>query len=454
MASTLIDIVSDTIEREGLLRHDGGPVLVAVSGGADSVALLSVLTELGYACEALHCNFGLRGEESERDMRHAEQIAQRLRCPLSVKRFDVGARCRATSESVEMACRELRYAWFGEELHRRGAQAIAVGHHRDDNVETFMLNLLRGSGLAGLAAMSYRNERRVVRPLLDVSRAMVVEYVSSRGLGYVTDSTNSDDEFRRNRLRNRVLPLLYELFPGAEATIAASLSHMADNLRLYRKGIAALTATATEADGAIDVRRLIADHGIADASLLLFELLKERGINMTQAADIVKAAAAGRSGRRIAMGGATLMLSYGMLRAVSHDGDEGDAVAIDLDGHTPISAPIAISVSTLPIEAFDAAGLTDDTLLLDSAALEGMPSWQLRHPRRGDKMRPYGMQQPRLLSEIFKKRHIAADKRASVWLLTRNGVIVWAIGVRTSALFNIDINKNTQFIKLQAKLHQ
>ncbi|MGM9861045.1 MAG: tRNA lysidine(34) synthetase TilS [Muribaculaceae bacterium] len=452
MASTFIDIVSDTISREGLLSHDGGPVLVAVSGGADSVALLSVLTELGYACEALHCNFGLRGEESERDMHHAEQVAQALHCPLRVKRFDVEARCRATGESVEMACRELRYAWFDEERRRRGAQVIAVGHHRDDNIETFMLNLLRGSGLAGLAAMSYRNDRCVVRPLLDVTRAMITDYLSERGLTYVTDSTNADNEYRRNRIRNRVLPLINELFPQAQDTMTASLRHMADNLRLYRKGIAALTASAIGGDGAIDVRRLIADHGIGDATLLLFELLKDRGINITQATDIVASAAAGRSGRRLDTGAATMMLSYGVLRAVSRDDDATDAVTISLDGSTDITTPVAISVSTEPIAAFDANGLNDNTLVLDPAALAGNPTWQLRHPRRGDKMRPYGMRQPRLLSEIFKKRHIAADKRASVWLLTRNDVIIWAIGVRTSAEFNIKNNKNNQlFIKLQAK---
>lgn len=453
MASTFIDIVSDTIEREGLLRHDGGPVLVAVSGGADSVALLSVLTELGYACEALHCNFGLRGDESERDMHHAEQVAQALHCPLSVKRFDVKARCSATGESVEMACRELRYAWFDEELRRRGAQAIAVGHHRDDNIETFMLNLLRGSGLAGLAAMSYRNEREVVRPLLDVSRAMVTDYLSERGLTYVTDSTNASDEYRRNRLRNKVLPLLYELFPGAPDTIAASLSHLADNRRLYRKGIAALTAPAIGADGAINVRRLIADHGTADATLLLFELLRPALFNMTHAADIVRAVAAGRSGMRISSATTEMMLSYGVLRTVPrHSAAADEAVTISLDGNTDITAPIAISVSTEHVAAFDANGLDDNTLVLDSAALAGNPTWQLRHPRRGDKMRPYGMRQQRLLSEIFKKRHIAADKRASVWLLTRNDVIIWAIGVRTSAEFNIKTNKNNQlFIKLQAK---
>ena len=183
------------------------------------------------------------------------------------------------------------------------------------------------------------------------------------------------------------------------------------------------------------------------------ELLRPALFNMPHAADIVRAVAAGRSGMRISSATTEMMLSYGVLRtAPLHSADDDEAVTISLDGYTDITAPIAISVSTEHVAAFDANGLDDNTLVLDSAALAGNPTWQLRHPRRGDKRRPYGMRQQRLLSEIFKKRHIAADKRASVWLLTRNDVIIWAIGVRTSAEFNIKTNKiNQLFIKLQAK---
>ena len=208
----LTEKVKDAIERQGLLRPQGR-VVVAVSGGADSVALLSVLLELGYDCLAAHCNFGLRGAESVRDMRHVESLADRLGVDLCVRDFDVAARRADTGESVEMACRELRYEWFYELVDRERAQAIAVGHHAEDQLETLFLNLLRGTGITGLRGMRPRNGH-VVRPMLECTRAEIEDYLHTRGLDWVTDSTNASDDFTRNRLRNRLLPLVDELFDG------------------------------------------------------------------------------------------------------------------------------------------------------------------------------------------------------------------------------------------------
>ena len=171
------------------LSADGGPVIVALSGGADSVALLAVMTALGYDCIAAHCNFGLRGGESERDMAHASAVASRLGARLETVRFDVPARCAATGESVEMACRELRYEWFEKLKRRYGAQALLTGHHRDDNVETMFLNLLRGAGIRGVAGISAAGDRRM-SPMLAMSRADILDYLRLRGLDYVTDSSN------------------------------------------------------------------------------------------------------------------------------------------------------------------------------------------------------------------------------------------------------------------------
>ncbi|MDE5960388.1 MAG: tRNA lysidine(34) synthetase TilS, partial [Duncaniella sp.] len=207
-----------------LAGSHGDTIIVGLSGGADSVALLSVMLELGYECVAAHCNFHLRGNESMRDENFCRELCRELSVELLTVDFDVSERCRHTGESVEMACRELRYDWWNGLINKGIGNLIAVGHHREDNVETFFLNLLRGSGLVGLKGMQPRS-LNIIRPLLDTTKAEIISYLESRGLKYVTDSTNSSNEFKRNRLRNIVLPEFEQAFPGAMDAIATSISY-------------------------------------------------------------------------------------------------------------------------------------------------------------------------------------------------------------------------------------
>ncbi|MCM1096190.1 MAG: tRNA lysidine(34) synthetase TilS, partial [Terasakiella sp.] len=216
--------MTNFIDRHRLLSP-GDTVVVGCSGGADSVALLCVLHALGYRCVAAHCNYHLRGEESNRDMRHVEALAGRLGVDLCVRDFDVDARRASTGESLEMACRELRYGWFDELADRERAAAVAVAHHREDQAETFFLNLLRGTGLRGLGGMAPRRGR-VVRPLLDCTRAEIESYIHALGECWVDDSTNAGCDFARNRLRHRLLPLLDELRPGAVGYVVEAMERL------------------------------------------------------------------------------------------------------------------------------------------------------------------------------------------------------------------------------------
>ena len=192
-------------EKQLFTLHD--KVLVALSGGADSVALLRVLLVLGYHCEAAHCNFHLRGEESDRDERFVNELCKGLGVTLHVTHFDTVAYASRHHVSIEMAAREMRYDWFEQLRKERGMAVIAVAHHRDDSVETFLLNLVRGTGIQGLKGIAPKNGA-IVRPLLDVGRTDILAFLASIGQDYVMDSTNQRDEFTRNKLRLNVLPLL------------------------------------------------------------------------------------------------------------------------------------------------------------------------------------------------------------------------------------------------------
>ena len=200
--------VSTYIRQRGLLEKSH-PVLVGVSGGADSVALLDVLTRAGYTCVCAHCNFHLRGEESNRDERFVRELCTWMGVEIEVADFDTLLYAREHGLSIEMAARDLRYKWFDEMAQKHGCQAIAVAHHQNDQAETLLLNLRRGTGLRGLAGMRPLSPNPlapesvpVVRPLLCTTRDYIEHYLrDKRGLSWVTDSTNSDTSITRNAIR-------------------------------------------------------------------------------------------------------------------------------------------------------------------------------------------------------------------------------------------------------------
>ncbi len=416
--------LDEVIRRHELLWRDA-PVIVAISGGADSVALLSALTALGYNCVGAHCNYHLRGEESNRDMRHVQNVCRALGVDLYVKDFDVEKRRRGTGESVEMACRELRYGWFNALLDKLRAQAIAVAHHREDNVETFFLNLMRGSSIAGLTGMRRRNGY-VVRPMLDFSRAEIEAYLNSRCISYVTDSTNASCDFARNRLRNIVLPALEQAFPGATCGVLDSIRLLTANRRLYDSAVAERIGRYMT-DTEIDLKALMA--GEEDPELLLFEILHPLGFNATHVANILRSASS--SGLHFVSTHTTLELSRGRLSVAARtDGESDDAYSVDL--HREIPAPLHILISEHVVTEFRPVR-DPDTAYFDVTMLDGAPDFTLRRWRRGDRMIPFGMTGSRLLSDIFSDaKYTAADKRRA-WVLTRDDEIIWVPGLRQSA---------------------
>ena len=414
--------ISASINRHQLIA-DGDKVIVTLSGGADSVALLSVLVGLGYDCIAAHCNFHLRGDESDRDCAFAQSMAQSLGVECIVKHFDVSQHERDNKVSTEMACRELRYKWF-EQLRQQYAPAvIAVAHHRDDNIETFFLNLLRGTGIAGLTGMAPRNGH-IIRPMLDCTRQEVEQYLADKGLDYVTDSTNSQNDYRRNRLRNIILPMLNEQFPGASNAIASTMAMLGDNEAIYREAIDNARKRYV-ANNTIDIQSLISNE--LQAATVLFELIRPMGFNYTQACDII---AANSSGRQFFAGRNILTIHRGSLIITDQPDGKPDEYSIDLC--QPVTHPINLSVSITPNDGTVAKPSSASTIMLDASVLDGNPHFVLRHWRNGDRIAPFGMNGTKKLSDIFTDAHLSIIDKENVWVLTRNDEILWVIGHRTS----------------------
>ena len=287
MNQTITNKIRKYIFRHNLLNNDDF-VLVALSGGADSVFLLRVLLHLGYNVEAIHCNFHLRGQESMRDETFVRDLCKRLKVTLHVKHFDTTDYAHTHHQSIELAARTLRYDYFEQLRQQRHATLIAVAHHRDDNVETMIWNMVRGTGLRGLRGMLPRNGF-IVRPLLNISRKEIINALDDIKQDYVTDSSNLQTDYTRNKIRHEVIPLLQTLNPAAEKNLSTMMDNMQDIWSIYSQYIEEAKRTCvTEANDMIriDLSRLSPD---APCRTILHEILSPYGFNRTQTDDMFSA---------------------------------------------------------------------------------------------------------------------------------------------------------------------
>ena len=249
-------------------------MLVAVSGGADSVSLLDVLLQAGYTCIAAHCNFALRGAESDRDEAFVRDLCAQWNVPLEVIRFDTHSYAHTHNVSIEVAARELRYAWFDEIAKQHGCQAVAVAHHQNDQAETIMLNLRRGTGLRGLAGMRPISSNPmvpeglpVVRPLLCTTRDYIEHYLrDKRHLTWVTDSTNSDTSITRNAIREQL-----------RTYSKAEIEHMAQTAEYMQGYVDMIEGKNTREAGIAKLHEELRDYNFAEIDKIYDALQRGEG---------------------------------------------------------------------------------------------------------------------------------------------------------------------------------
>lgn len=261
------------INKENLLKR-GEKVIVTCSGGADSIFLLHILNKLGFECVVAHCNFHLRGEESDRDENFVREFCKKKGLTLLVEHFETQQFAAENKLSIEMAARELRYNWFEKIRAEYNAGAIAVAHHSDDSIETILLNLLRGTGLKGICGIRPRNGF-IVRPLLCVNRKEIEDYLTENGIGYITDSTNLENEYTRNKIRNIVMPILREINPQIDSVMLSNAENFAAAETIYKVVIEkekSSAVTITDDSYIVDLKVV---NKFSEPFTLLYECLKD-----------------------------------------------------------------------------------------------------------------------------------------------------------------------------------
>ena len=430
--------VAATVSRHGLLRPGNRP-LVALSGGADSVALLRVLLQLGYDCGAAHCNFRLRDGAADADEAFVRQLCQQLGVRLHVAHFDTRAEAARRGVSVEMAARQLRYTYFSRLLAEFEYDAVAVAHHRDDNVETLLLNLVRGSGLKGLTGMRYRRAGSVIRPLLDVSRADVENYLCGLGQPFVTDSTNFVPDVKRNVLRLQVIPLLRQLNPSVSRTLQQTISRLteADELASAHLHELARQVLISRSDDAIDFS-VEALRRVSCLRSLLHYLLAPYGFGRA-VTDCLADEGMGRQGAVfVGHDGWRLWRERGMLQLRRQVQPADSCMECGLT--VPGRAEIAVDGHTVSLraEVHEGAVIVRDhqVACLDA---DGLKAGQLalRPVRQADRFVPLGMKGSKLVSDYLTDCKRTRLQKRQTCVLCCGADIVWLVGERTDQRYAV-----------------
>ena len=409
----------DSYIRKHNLLNSNDLYLVALSGGADSVALLLLLHEHGYKVHAAHCNFHLRGDESDRDEQFCVDLCNRLGIELHRVHFDTQTYAELHKVSIEMAARELRYKWFSQLCQDLGAAGVCVAHHRDDSVETVLLNLVRGTGLRGLTGIQPKHHTKgqtlcVIRPLLCVSRAEIEDFLTQRGQQYVTDSTNLEADVMRNKIRLQVLPMLRELNP----TVAENIQRTTENLAEAQQVLDAIVSDYKNSN-ILDLNEL---KKFGSSEYIIFEWLKNYGFNGNQVRQILDADCGGTvssvSGYEVLKDRSRLIVEQTMKPTKPVLVPEEGTYILDDNNRLKVRK-CAVYISKDPhIATLDAAKVHFPLTV--------------RTVEEGDSMVPYGMTGRKLLSDLMTDLKMNVfEKRRQLVVVDAQGVILWAVGLRT-----------------------
>lgn len=406
-------------------------LLVAVSGGVDSVVLTHLLYRLKFHITLAHCNFKLRGAESDADEAFVKAWAEKLSVAVHIRSFNVPEYAEAHTLSVQMAARELRYRWFSSLLATLPCDVLLTAHHADDALETFIINLSRGTGLEGLTGIPGQN-RNIIRPLLPFSKADLLDYAEKNRLAWREDSSNSTDKYLRNTIRHRIIPELKALHPAFPTNFQKTLGYLSGSSALVQQHIFALKKDLFQKEDdtyKISVARLAV---LDPPEPYLYELFKEFGF--TGGRDIASILHA-PSGKQLFSGTHRLLKDrdYIYIKALSKSIPSPE---VTIGENTRLlTAPVSLTIE-------EVEGITDTVphiLYVDKEKLKFPLT--VRKWKKGDYFYPFGMQGRKKVSKFFKDEKYSMFAKEDQWLLCSGDDIVWVVGKRADQRYGI--SKNT-----------
>jgi tRNA(Ile)-lysidine synthase len=438
----LLDRFKNYIKESELLSPDD-KVLVAVSGGVDSMSMLSLFAQSGWTTGVAHCNFQLRGDEGDEDTHLVEAEAARYGLPCYTIRFDTLGEMERTGESVQMAARRLRYDWFGELCAEHGYTAIAIAHQADDSVETFFINLFRGTGLRGLTGINPVNGR-VVRPLLFATRKEIIEYATAAKIIYREDSSNRSTKYLRNKIRLGLVPRLREINPRFTEMMHRNVNRLTQTQRFIDAGIASIRAKVEVRDG----DRAVIDTELIDKTFpvgfVVYELLNSGyGFKGDVIDGIVSSLEKGGSGKRFYSRDRVAYTDRGRIIIEPIGSEDLCEVSFDAATGRVYAGNSVYYLKTLDIDLVETLSVTENIALIDADKVV----WPLvlRRWREGDRFTPLGMTGSKKVSDYLIDTKVSLPEKGRQFVLVNgasctgdsDGEIVWLAGHRLDDRFKI-----------------
>lgn len=414
--------------------------LTALSGGADSVALTLALKNLGYKIEAAHCNFRLRGEESDRDEKFCRSFCESLGVPLHIVHFDTKEFAKLHKVSIEMAARQLRYAYFEQLRNDIGAVGICIGHHQEDSVETLLINLMRGTGINGMTGISATNGN-VLRPLLNVTRGDIENFLNESSIGFVTDSTNLVDDVTRNKIRLNLMPLIRSINPSADKDIAATAMRLAEAAKVFNRAIAQeaenITTTNDERT-VIDIRKL---QDCCSPEYTLFCILSKFNFSPATIEEIHERLQTEVSSGKIFLSSShRLLINRGDIIVEPRNNKTQHEVKIPECGNYVVNDRVKIHVSIAETADRNFSISKEKHIATFDASLVRFPI-KVRQATKGDWFIPFGMKGRKLLSDYLTDRKMNLfDKEKQLIVENASGQIIWVVNERTDNRFRVSEN--------------
>jgi len=428
------------VRQENLYRPND-LLLVAVSGGVDSVVLCDLLSRSGHDFEIAHCNFNLRGEESDRDESFVRTISRNYGKILHGNTFDTTRFAQEKKCSIQEAARTLRYEWFAEIIKVRNADVRRTGavmklltaHHLDDNVETAFMNFVKGTGIAGIRGMLPATDK-VVRPLLFAGKEEILHYADAAGLHWVEDSSNLEEKYSRNFIRRKVLPLIGEIYPMVDKNLAENIARFRDIETLYGLSVERLKKgllSQSGSDWRIPVEKLRVTPGVRT---ILWEIIRHFGYSARQV-DEVSTLMDSETGRYVASATHRILRNRNWLLISPVQSAQTNVVLIE-----KTVPDIVFPAGTLRVKIIGPL-LKDE---LDAGAdIAFLDHRDIRYPlilrkwKQGDYFYPLGMRKKKKISRFLTDAKLSLPQKENVWVLESDKKIIWVVGMRPDDRFRI-----------------